>query len=84
MKTTIKFLDADLINGKVLLMIGIRQVTISAEDYRTLRSIACDWHSGLDFISTAKNGTFFKFIPKNAIGIEGQALNNIIEKIINK
>lgn len=84
MKTTIKFLDADLINWKALLMIGINQVTISSEDYRTLRSIACDWHSGLEFISTATNGTLFKFIPENAIGMEGRACNSIVERIINK
>lgn len=31
MKATIKFLDADLVNGKTMLMVGIKQVTISSE-----------------------------------------------------
>ena len=83
MKTTIKFLDADLINGKTILMIGIKQKTIDSEDYRVLRAIANDWHSGLDFIFTATNGTLFKFVPENAIGMDGRACNTIVEKIIN-
>ena len=64
MKATIKFLDADLVNGKTMLMVGIKQVTISSEEYRMLRSIANDWHSGLCFVSNVTNGTLFKFIPK--------------------
>lgn len=84
MKATIKFLDADLENNKTMLMVGIKQVTISSEEYRMLRSIANDWHSGLSFVSNATNGTLFKFIPENAYGVSGRACNNIVERIINK
>lgn len=84
MKTTIKFLDADLINGKVILMVGLKQVTISSQEYRTLRSIANDWQSGLSFVSNVTNGTLFKFTPENAYGASGRACNNIVEQIINK
>ncbi len=84
MKATIKFLDADLVNGKTMLMVGIKQVTVSSEEYRTLRSIANDWQSGLSFISNATNGTLFKFIPENAYGLTGRACNRIVERIINK
>ncbi len=37
MKTTIKFIDADLVNGKTDLMIGIERITIDAKFYRALR-----------------------------------------------
>lgn len=82
--TTIKFLDADLVNSKTVLMVGIKQVTISSEEYRMLRSIANDWYSGLSFVSNATNGTLFKFIPDNAYGVPGRTCNNIVERIINK
>lgn len=84
MKTTIKFLGADLVNGKTMLMVGIKQVTITSEEYRTLRSIAQDWQSGLSFEPNATNGTMFKYIPENAYGVSGRACNNIVERIINK
>ena len=84
MKTTIKFLDADLVNNKTMLMVGIKQVTISSEEYRMLRSIANDWQSGLSFVSNVTNGTLFKFIPENAYGVSGRACNRIVERIINK
>ena len=84
MATTIKFLDADLVNGKTMLMVGIKQVTISSEEYRMLRSIANDWHSGLCFVSNVTNGTLFKFIPESAYGVSGRACNSIVERIINK
>ena len=84
MITTIKFLDADLVNGKTMLMVGIKQVTISSEEYRMLRSIANDWQSGLSFVSNVTNGTLFKFISENAYGVYGRACNRIVERIINK
>lgn len=84
MKTTIKFLDTDFTYGIVVLMVGIRQVEISLNEYRMLREIANDYHSGLDFITKATNGTLFKFIPENAYGASGRAYNNIVEQIINK
>ena len=74
MRTTIKFLDADLTNGKTMLMVGIKQVTISSQEYRTLRSIANDWQSGLCFVSNVTNGTLFKFIPENAYGSKTKEL----------
>ena len=84
MKTTINFLDANLVNGKTMLMVGIKQVTISSEEYITLRKIANDWQSGLSFVSNVTNGTMFKFIPENAYGASGRACNRIVERIINK
>ena len=74
--TTIKFLDADLVNSKTTLMVGIKQITISSEDYRMLRSIANYWYSGLQFVSNATNGS--------AYGVSGRACNSIVERIINK
>ena len=82
--TTIKFLGADLVNSKTTLMVGIKQVTISSEDYIMLRSIANDWHSGLSFVSNVTNGTLFKFMPESYYGASGRACNNIVERIINK
>lgn len=82
--TTIKFLDADLVNSKTTLMVGIKQITISSEDYRMLRSIANYWYSGLQFVSNATNGTLFKFMPESAYGVSGRACNSIVERIINK
>lgn len=38
MKTTIKFIDADIVNGRIDLMIGIKQITIDAKYYRALRN----------------------------------------------
>lgn len=84
MKTTIKFLDTDFTKGIVTLMVGIRQVEISSSKYRMLREIANDYHSGLDFITKATNGTLFKFIPENAYGSTGYACNRLVERIINK
>ena len=84
MKTTIKFLDADLINGKVVLMVGLKRVTISSQEYRMLRELANDYHCGLDFVPKHSNGTLFKFISENAYGASGRACNNIVEQIINK
>lgn len=37
MKTTIKFIDADLVNGRIDLMVGIERITIDSKFYRTLR-----------------------------------------------
>ena len=84
MATTIKFLDADLVNGKTMLMVGIKQVTISSEECRMLRNIANGWQSGLCFVSNVTNGTLFKFIPENAYGAPGRACNRIVDRIINK
>lgn len=36
MKTTIKFIDADLVNGRTDLMIGIERITIDSKFYRAL------------------------------------------------
>lgn len=82
MKTTIKFLDADLVNDIVTLMVGIKQVEIRGNDYRTLLSIAKDWRSGLEFI-TNKNGSMFKFNSDNAHQIEGKASATLVIRIIN-
>lgn len=37
MKTTIKFIDADLVNGRTELMIGIERITIDSKYYKGLR-----------------------------------------------
>lgn len=37
MKTIIKFIDADLTNGRTDLMVGIERVTIDSKFYRALR-----------------------------------------------
>lgn len=83
MKTTIKFLDADLVNDIATLMIGIKQVEARGNDYRTLVSIAKDWRSGLELI-TNKNGSMFKFNSDNAYQIEGKASASLVMKIINR
>lgn len=84
MNTTIKFLDTDFTYGIVKLMVGLRQIEITLKEYRALRDIANDYHSGLDFITTATNGTLFKYIPNNAYGNIGKVFNKMVEKIINK
>ena len=37
MKTTIKFIDADLVNGRTDIMVGIERITIDSKFYRALR-----------------------------------------------
>ncbi|WP_293666458.1 hypothetical protein [uncultured Parabacteroides sp.] len=83
MKTIIRFLDADLINDIVTLMIGIKQVEIKGSDYRILNSLAKDWRSGLELVS-GKSGRLFKFNSDNSYRIEGRASANIVMKILNK
>lgn len=83
MKTIIRFLDADLINDIVTLMAGIKQVEIKGSDYRMLNSLAKDWRSGLELVSS-KNGSLFKFNSDNAYRIEGRASANIVMRILNK
>lgn len=79
MKTTIKFLDADLVNDITYLMVGIKQIEIAGQEYRMLVSLSSKWQSGLE-----KKRTSFKFIESNAIGEEGRAMASIIKKIINR
>lgn len=79
MKTIIRFLDTDLVNGITYLMVGIRQIEITSQEYRELNSYARDWRSGLE-----KKGLTFKFLEKNAIRIEGLAMARNIKRIINK
>lgn len=83
MKTTIKFVNADLVNATVTLMVGTRQITVSSSEYKRLHDISKDWTSGLWFL-TRHNGTTFTFNSNNAYGIKGQALVRIVESIINK
>lgn len=79
MKTLVRFLDADLINDIVYLMVGIKQVEITGQEYRELCSYANDWRSGLE-----KKKQTFKFIENNAMRIEGFAMARNIKRIINK
>ena len=79
MKTIIKFLDADLINDVVYLMVGLKQIEIAGQEYRILVSLSSKWQSGLE-----KKDTTFKFIESNAIRMEGRAMAAIVKKIINK
>jgi len=79
MKTIIKFLDADLINDVAYLMVGLKQIEITGQEYRMLVSFSSEWKSGLE-----KKRTTFKFIESNAIGMEGRAMAGIVKKIINK
>lgn len=37
MKATIKFINADLVNGKTDLMVGIERITIDSKFYQALR-----------------------------------------------
>lgn len=83
MKTIIRFLDADLINDIVTLMVGIKQIEIKGSDYRMLNSLAKDWRSGLELVS-GKNGNLFKFNSDNSYRIEGRASANIVMRILNK
>lgn len=79
MKTIIKFLDADLVNDITYLMVGIKQIEISGQEYRALVGYSNDWRSGLE-----KKGTTFKFIENNAMRAEGRASARNIKRIINK
>lgn len=36
MRTTVKFIDADLANGRVDLMVGIERITINSKFYRAI------------------------------------------------
>lgn len=79
MNTTIKFLDADLVNDITYLMVDIRMIEMPSRDYRTLVGYSKSWRSGLE-----KRGTTFKLMDKNAIGMEGRAIMSNIEKILKR
>lgn len=78
MKTIINFIDADLVNGIVYLMVGHKDIELTVEKYRELVGYSQKWNSGLE-----KKGTTFKFIEKNATRVDGLAMARNIKKILS-
>ena len=81
MRATVKFIDCDLINDKVTLMVGLELKTISGKDYRMLLSLAHDYTSGLDVV-TRKNRMTMKFISEHAFTPAGIACSKIIKRVL--
>ncbi len=84
MKTTIKFIDADLVNGVTTLMVGTKLVDITMDEYQMLRRLANDWHNNLEIMSKPNKPTVMKFNSERMpMGqMEGTAQTRIICKIL--
>lgn len=84
MKTTIKFIDADLIKGLTTLMVGSKLITITREAYMMLHSLANDWRNNLEIVSKPNQRTVMKFnserLPMGQI--QGMAQTRIICNIL--
>lgn len=81
MRTTVKFIDCDLLNDTTTLMVGLELRTISGEDYRMLLNLAQNYTTGLDIV-TRKNGTTMKFISEHAFTPAGIACSKIIKRVL--
>lgn len=81
MRTIVKFIDSDLVNSKVTLMVGLELKTISSKDYRMLQDLAQNYTTGLDIV-TRKNGTTMKFISEHAFTPAGIACSKIIKRVL--
>lgn len=84
MKTTIKFIDSDLVNGIVTIMVGSKLIDITREAYKILHSLANDWHNNLEIVSKPNKRTVMKFnserLPMGSI--QGMAQTRIICNIL--
>ena len=79
MKATLRFLDLNITKGIVTMMVGIKQVEITMNEYQALKIEASDYRSGLERVGNA-----FKFISTNAMFCEGRASVRYITKMINR
>lgn len=76
-KTTMRFIDADLVYDKVFIMVGANIKQITGKQYRVLNQLSHDWTSGLE-----KIGNLFKFNSQNAYQQKGRAAAKLIKDII--
>lgn len=76
-KTTMRFLDADLVYDKVFIMVGSSIKQITGQQYRVLNQLSRDWTSGLE-----KKGNLFKFNSQSAYSQKGHAAAQLIKEII--
>lgn len=82
-KTLIKFIDADLVHGKTLLMVGTEYRTISSSDYRTLLAYAGKWESGLERVFRKTHpATILRFNEERSYRPEGWAMARNIKKLL--
>lgn len=82
-KTLIKYIDGDLVFGRVLLMVGTEFRTINVSEYRQLTSYANQWQSGLERVFRKTHpATVLYFNEKNALRAEGQAMARIIKRML--
>ncbi len=84
MKTTIKFIDANLVTGVTTLMVGSKLIDITMDAYRMLRRLANDWHNNLEIISQPNKPTVMKFNSERMpMGqLKGRAQTRIICNIL--
>ncbi len=61
MKTTIKFIDSNLITGVTTLMVGTKLIDITREAYQMLHRLAKDWRNNLEVVSQPNKRTVMKF-----------------------
>lgn len=84
MKTTIKFIDSDLVKGIVTVMVGSKLIDITREAYQMLHRYANDWRNNLEIVSKPNKRTVMKFnserLPMGQV--EGMAQTRIICNIL--
>ena len=82
-KTLIKFIDADLVYGKTLIMVGTVLRTIKSSEYRQLLSYANNWQSGLERVfHKTHSATVLYFNEAHALTTEGYAMSRNIKKLL--
>lgn len=82
-KTLIKFIDADLVYGKTIIMVGTVLRTISSNDYRALISYAGKWQSGLERVFRKTHpATVLYFNEAHSLTAEGHAMARNIKKLL--
>lgn len=66
MKSTIKFINADLTTGIATLMVGSKFVDITSTAYQALQRLSQAWDSGLEKVSKVNRRSVFKFNSETA------------------
>ncbi len=84
MKTTIKFIDANLVTGVTTLMVGSKLIDITREAYQMLHRLANDWRNNLEIVSKPNKRTVMKFNSESVpMGqLQGMAQTRIICNIL--
>ena len=82
-KTLVKFIDADLVYGRVIIMVGTVLRTISTSEYRHLLAYAGKWQSGLEKVFRKTHpATVLYFNEAHSQTTEGWAMARNIKKLL--